>query len=246
LSFFIHPCTHHLLSTSLLHTFSLPLSHTLSLLSSRFQSQSRFVSNFELLSHPLTVLFLFRCKIKSVGENVLSSLTNLVELDLSWNQLESIPTETLKTVTSLRRLILNNNQRIKIIDEFSFPDLEALIFLDLNDCQIEVIDPVSFLGLKSLRTLLLSGNKLKSLSGSVIEPLSHLQQLNLYSNPWSCDCSLRDLRIQMVSKNIPLSHDPTCSSPEKIRGQVWSNLKVDDFICPCVHSGHPNFISNQK
>jgi hypothetical protein len=180
-----------------------------------------------------------RCKITSVGDNVLSSLTNLVELDLSWNLLESIPTEALKSAPSLRRLSFNNNHRLKSIEDFSFPDLESLTFLDLNDCHLEVIESGSFQGLKSLQKLLLSGNKLKSIAGSVIEPLSHLQELNLHGNPWSCDCSLRDLRIQMIQKNIPLSYDPSCSSPDRIKGQLWSNLNLDEFAC------HPSFLKGE-
>ena len=217
---------------------------------------------FFWMSRSLLILFHFlrwlpdRCKISSVGDTFLTSLTNLVELDLSWNLLESIPTEALKTAASLRRLSLNNNHRLKVIDEYSFPDLESLIFLDLNDCQLEVIDSGAFLGLKSLRTLLLSGNKLKSMPGSVIEPLSHLQELNLHGNYWSCDCSLRDLRMQMIQKNIPLSFDPSCSSPDRIKGFLWSNLNLDEFACPpsffpgdtasFIRSQHQQTQSSQK
>jgi hypothetical protein len=195
----------------------------------------RFLPNADRLKSyfsPFSLLFLsFRCEITSVGETFLSSLTNLVELDLSHNLLHAIPSESLKSSPFLRRLILSGN-RFPVIQDYSFPDLESLQFLDLSHCDIHQVGDNAFTGLKSLKSLHLSGNKLTVLSGASIEPLPGLQELHLHANNWTCDCSLRDLREQMIHHRIPLSYSPACHSPTRLQGRQWSTLSLDEFACP--------------
>lgn len=180
-----------------------------------------------------------RCKITSVGEMFLSSLTNLVELDLSHNLLQSIPSESFRSSPFLRRLILSAN-RFPVIEDYSFPGLESLQFLGLTDCAIQRVEDNAFNGLKSLKSLHLNGNQLTVLSGPSVVPLTDLQELYLQTNNWSCDCRLRDLRLHMTSRRIPLSYSPACSSPARLQGQQWSDLPLDEFACPPTRSTRSN------
>lgn len=93
-------------------------------------------------------------------EETFYSLSNLVELDLSYNELSSIPKESIKNAPSLRRLSLNGNP-IKFIHDGDFSELVNLYFLDISECNINVIQPYSFHGLNSVRTLRLNDNKLR-------------------------------------------------------------------------------------
>lgn len=204
-----------------------------------FFLQDRSFSHFSSSLPPLFLLPLHphvcRCKITSVGETFLASLTNLVELDLSHNLLHTIPSESLKSSPFLRRLILSGN-RFPVIQDHSFPDLEALQFLDLSHCEIEHMADNAFAGLKWLKSLHLSGNKLTVITGPTIDPLPDLQELYLHANNWSCDCSLRDLRERMIHRKIPLSYSPACHSPTRLQGRQWSTLSLDEFACPPTRS----------
>lgn len=161
----------------------------------------------------------------------LSSLTNLVELDLSHNLLRAIPSESFRSTPFLRRLILSSN-RFPVIEDHSFPGLESLQFLGLSDCGIQRVQDNAFSGLSSLKSLHLNANQLTVLSGPSVAQLTDLQELYLQSNNWSCDCGLRDLRQHMMTRRIPLSYSPACSSPARLQGHQWSDLMLDEFACP--------------
>ena len=60
----------------------------------------------------------------------------------------------------------------------------------------------------------------------------------------------------MIQKNIPLSFDPSCHFPDRIKGQLWSNLNLDEYACPpsffpgdtfnFIRSQHQQTQSSQK
>ena len=184
------------------------------------------------------ILFLSttRCKITWVGDAFLSSLTNLVELDLSHNLLTAIPTDSFRSSPNWRRLVLSFN-RFAVIPDHAFPEnMITLQALDLSHCGIERMEDNAFVNLRTLKSLHLTGNKLKTLSGSTVEPLMDLQELHLHNNPWTCDCSLRDLRQNMLNRGIPLSYPPTCADPKRLQGRDWSDLTLNDFACPPLPS----------
>ncbi|KAI1279531.1 Leucine-rich repeat-containing protein 4B [Halotydeus destructor] len=106
--------------------------------------------------------------------------------------------------------------------------MASLWTLDLSHCDIELIEPKAFNDLTQLKNLHLNDNKLRVLAGSVVEPLVHVDQLNLnlHGNHWICDCRLRDLRHWM------LSFTPTCDYPSRLTGRSWSDLELDEFACP--------------
>jgi Leucine-rich repeat (LRR) protein len=90
-------------------------------------------------------------------------LTNLVELDLSYNALEAVPLFTMDDCKNLMKLSLRNNP-IREIGPADFIDLSDLSSLDLAECSIEVIHEDAFRGFDNLEKLRLEGNMLTTLS----------------------------------------------------------------------------------
>ena len=179
----------------------------------------------------LQKVFLSKCQLATIHRDALIQLTNLVELDISFNVLTSIPSDPFEATPALRRLVLNNNP-IGSIRANSFSLTPNLNALDLSGCQIDSIEAGAFKGLSSLQFLKLEGNRLATLSFLVLQDLPPLYSLDLHSNPWNCDCLLRPAREWMIRNNVPQSVPPTCSGPDKLTGNMWNSLALDDFACP--------------
>ena len=101
--------------------------------------------------NPFLFSFLFR------------GLTNLVDLDLSYNALTDVPTTAVENCKYLMRLSLRANP-IKFIRPRAFRGLNELVSLELSECDIESVDEGSFDGLDKLEYLRLDTNRLNTLS----------------------------------------------------------------------------------
>ncbi|GAB6033281.1 hypothetical protein CHUAL_012881 [Chamberlinius hualienensis] len=175
-------------------------------------------------------IYLIRCGITQVDKEAFRSLSNLVELDLSYNQLSYVPTAAFKEAGHLRRLHLNGNPLLNL-QPFAFAHMPSLMHLELSHCQIVSIAPGVFEGSGRIAMLKLNANSLTTLEKSVMEPLKSLNELHLHENPWSCDCNLRALREWMLTRNVPIRVPPTCEQPEKFKGKTWDQLNIDDYAC---------------
>lgn len=179
----------------------------------------------------LQKLFLRNCKIGEIEFQTFKGLTNLVELDLSYNLLVSIPSEALSFLPSLRDLTIAANH-IHKIDAHTFEKIPSLHELDLSHCDIQTIAPQAFEGLNALTSLKLNGNKLTELRPKTIETFGQLHAIELHDNPWVCDCRLRAAKLWLTEKNIPYPVAPVCSGgPERIIDKTFAELHVDDFAC---------------
>ena len=56
--------------------------------------------------------------------------------------------------------------------------------------------------------------------------------MELFGNPWRCDCRLRALKRWLVSANVPLTEDAACSEPRRLRGKKFGALAAEEFACP--------------
>ena len=92
-------------------------------------------------------------------------LTNLVDLDLSYNALTDIPTSAVENCKYLMRLSLRANP-IRFIRANAFRGLNELVSLELSECDVEAVDDGAFEGLDKLEYLRLDTNRLKTLSPS--------------------------------------------------------------------------------
>lgn len=183
----------------------------------------------ELLN--LQKLYLRNCRLGQIDEKAFDGLTNLIELDLSYNLLTSVPATAFQYITSLRDLTLASNP-IQKIESHAFSNVLSLSKLDLSHCELQSISASAFEHLDSLHSLKLNGNKLSELRTRTVETLSKLHWVELHDNPWLCDCRLRTTKLWLTENNIPFPVPPVCSGgPERVIDKSFPELQVDDFAC---------------
>ena len=104
------------------------------------------------INHPKFILIkvahcVIHFRFKSLQDDVFSNAVRLTELDLSGNELRTVPSVALESLKHLSILRLRNNG-IKAIHPLSFSDL-PLDILDLGDNHVPIqIYPKAFCGLK--------------------------------------------------------------------------------------------------
>ncbi|XP_076319577.1 uncharacterized protein LOC143230252 [Tachypleus tridentatus] len=178
----------------------------------------------------LQKIFLANCGIDQINEYAFNRLTNLVELDLSYNRLTIVPSSSFIHVPRLRELRLNGNP-LSTLSNFAFSSTKSLTNLELINCHIHTITVKAFDGLENLEKLKLNDNNLETVSGKVMIPLKSLHSISLYDNPWKCDCELRTFRQWLDENNIPYI-SPTCHRPSHVKEQTWDLISIDSFSCP--------------
>ncbi|KAK2101002.1 Transforming growth factor beta activator lrrc32 [Saguinus oedipus] len=107
-------------------------------------------------------------------------LSQLLNLDLSYNEIELIPDSFLEHLTSLCFLNLSQNC-LRAFEARRSGSLPCLMLLDLSHNALEALE-LGTRALGSLRTLLLQGNALRDLPPYTFANLASLQHLNLQGN----------------------------------------------------------------
>ncbi|XP_033362107.1 adhesion G protein-coupled receptor A3 isoform X2 [Bombus vosnesenskii] len=161
--------------------------------------------------------------------NLDSVSVELVQLDLSKNDIYAIEANIFKNLTNLKRLNLSQND-ITFIGENSFDGLGNLERLDLSKNQISTIDAHTFSKLPNLKRLKLNENKLTTLMEGTFYGLKSLKQLDLSNNPWRCDCELYWFSNWIHNSSIKLNPAPKCVSPINIKGEFVKKLKYSENI----------------
>ncbi|XP_040013613.1 vasorin b [Xiphias gladius] len=144
----------------------------------------------------------------SLNKELISSLKNLHELDISENQLESFPT-VLKETQGLIHLSLAGNP----MGPLKVQDLENL---------------------GELQELDISSLSLQGLPEEFSQLFPHLRKLTVAENPFNCLCSLawfpRWLRAQSIT--LERTEETRCHFPPINAGKVLERLDHRDFGCP--------------
>lgn len=105
-------------------------------------------------------LHLMSCSLSDIHGDAFSQLSNLIELDLSHNELSVLPAAPLVHCPILRKLNLAHN-RLRAVRNASMNKLSQLQSIDMSNNQIELIETNAFYGLKNLKQLYLHENQLK-------------------------------------------------------------------------------------
>lgn len=183
------------------------------------------------------------CKLRWLEEGAFRKVANVLELDLSNNNLHSVPSGALKDLGRLRELRIAAND-LTTISVSAFKHSPSLVQLDLSHNRIHSIESGAIMILKNLEVLNIAENKLISLNGNELKPLLMLSVIQLEGNPWHCDCYLRSLRQWFYDRNMAASVPPSCSSPRWLMGRDWQNLENEEFICvPLVTSIAPRVLA---
>ncbi|KAM3597012.1 uncharacterized protein V6R79_024651 [Siganus canaliculatus] len=159
-------------------------------------------------------------QIQFIQPKAFEKLTKLEELYLGHNLLSAIPSGTLQPLKKLTILYGNNNGLKKITPEL-FANLENLIKLRLDSNSIEVLQESVFKSLTSLHYLHLEYNQLQHIHRNAFSKLTNLRFLNLAHNKQSALRSaltfsqLRALTTLLLSEN----------QIQYVGNEVFQNLK---------------------
>uniref|UniRef100_A0A8C3T862 Uncharacterized protein n=1 Tax=Chelydra serpentina TaxID=8475 RepID=A0A8C3T862_CHESE len=139
----------------------------------------------------------------------LRTLHLLRVLDLSQNSLNIVWSaggcvDVFHHLDRLTALNLSRNN-LQTLPEGLFQGLVSLQALDLSGNLMAMLPDGLFWDLHSLQLLGLQGNPLVALSPSVLQPLQALAFLNLQEVSLICHCSLWDLEAWLHSTNVTLS-----------------------------------------
>ncbi|XP_036387599.1 leucine-rich repeats and immunoglobulin-like domains protein 1 isoform X2 [Megalops cyprinoides] len=209
----------------------------------------------------LLQLFLSNNSISHINPDGWRFCQRLRELNLSYNNLTRLDEGSLAVLGDLHTLRLGHNS-ISHITEGAFRGLKALRVLELdhNDISGTIEDTNgAFTGLDSLNKLTLFGNKIKSVAKkafSGLEALEHLnlgenairsiqpealvkmrriQDLQIQSDSFLCDCQLRWFPEWLVARGLQAGVVATCAHPESLKGISIFQAPAESFVCETPH-----------
>lgn len=174
-------------------------------------------------------LFVRNATLKQIHRDSLKGLEILIELDLSYNLLKTLPRIVFNNLVKLRVLMLNNN-KLERLEDGLFRNLKFLHKIELKENQLVHIESKAFTNLPVLTQIYLDGNQLNVLNRDCFQHLEKLTGLSLKQNPWNCTCELRPFRDFAIEQN--LYTPPTdCHYPEHLRGTLWTDVDLEAFAC---------------
>ncbi|KAK5864700.1 hypothetical protein PBY51_015921 [Eleginops maclovinus] len=133
-----------------------------------------------------------------IADDTFSRLSNLTELSLVRNALQSPPV---------------------------YLPSSHLVRLHLQDNGMTHIPRGALDGMRRLQRLDLSGNNLTTLPRGLLKDTESLELLLLRGNPWYCGCNLRWLHAWLHSRGSAVTvRGLTCQGPEPVRGQALREL----------------------
>lgn len=207
-------------------TQSLPHLKTLLLSENKLESSSVSHYNLQHLTYLQTLDFAQNLLAGHLAPPTLDLFpSNLKKLDLSFNLINGIRSNTFRPMSGLKTLNLQGNQ-IEEIENYSFLGLLSLTSLDISHNNILTLADESLAGLPSLETLWLSHNHLQVVSDmwltgtpllqkllvmdndittvdeNALAGLESLSEIDLAGNPLSCDCHMSSFHNFLHSSNL--------------------------------------------
>lgn len=177
----------------------------------------------------LHMLILRDSNIQDVHEDAFRGLQILIEIDLTGNRIHTLHPGTFRDFARIREVYLNSNPLQKL-ENGLFNSLPYLQKVEVGNCQLKHIGDKTFSNVTGLRILKLDGNYLTHIKLSVVEDLDKLSSLELYNNPWRCDCYLRPFVEWTISRKLYAK--PThCVEPNKLNRTYWNEVDLNEFAC---------------
>lgn len=168
--------------------------------------------------------------LQEIHEDAFIDLKIMVELDLSNNNVTSLKPKTFTGNERLQTLSLSHNA-LEELPSFAFPALRHLKTIDLSHNRIAFIDKQAFGSLgNSVESIYINDNMLKTLREQVFIGLNNLKSLQLHSNPWNCDCRLKNFRDWVVYRGL-YTYPTACGEPERLADRLWQDVEPTDFAC---------------
>ncbi|XP_058468624.1 leucine-rich repeat and fibronectin type-III domain-containing protein 2 [Solea solea] len=148
-----------------------------------------------------------------IRDKAFEDLAPVVEdLDLSYNNLMSLPWDSVNQMINLHQLSLDHNL-LDFIPEGTFTHLERLVRLDLTSNCLQKIPPDPIF-IRAQESMLM------------VEPYDPEISLNLGGNPLHCNCEM--LWLRRLERDDDLE---TCASPPSLKGRYFWNVKEEEFVC---------------
>jgi len=211
-----------MLNSSTVHTLDLSNNEISILKDASFSSYSR-----------LSSLILSYNKVGEIEINAFAGLQMMGDIDLSYNKLQSFNPNIFSSSPELEHVTLRRNNLVNLSSDCPILISASISSLDLSFCSLTTINPITFSRLPSLHSLYLSSNKLQIISVRIFEKLPDLSKLELSNNPWTCDCSVKEVMQWLTAINQQLSaHIPV----KCVEGQSRTSLTVADGSKPCCES----------
>ena len=194
--------------------------------------------NVQNLAH----LNLSACEIRNLSATFLSSMQNLLFLDLSHNQLKLLASHTFLSQSRLKSLILNGNLNLLTIDSEAFTGLVSIKSITLKNLQINKLSKSSFSSL-SLDTLDVSESIIHNVEGNAFERLNvkeiYLATTNIKSFSSEMFSGLESLTL-LVTNDFSLCcikpsylPDDKCF-PQKNEFSSCSDLMRNPILRSCI------------
>ncbi|CAD5216462.1 unnamed protein product [Bursaphelenchus okinawaensis] len=122
--------------------------------------------------------------VKNVDAKAFGGLdSTLIELDLSKNKIDVMPTKAINGMKSLMVLDLSNNSIVNLGAEYKMPTLPKLDQLNLANNKIKSLHTTFFDNVKNnIRSVNLGRNQLTSVPGAAIRSFRRLEALHLHGN----------------------------------------------------------------
>uniref|UniRef100_A0A1A9UZ45 LRRCT domain-containing protein n=1 Tax=Glossina austeni TaxID=7395 RepID=A0A1A9UZ45_GLOAU len=141
------------------------------------------LQGFVFLALDIRHLTIHNSSLAAIEESALSSLgKGLTQLDVSLNQMKTVPSLALKHLFHLLILNLNHN-KITVLHNNAFDGLDTLEILTLYENKINTIEPEAFRGIeKKLKRLNLGGNELIAVPQKALSILDNLKKLEVQEN----------------------------------------------------------------
>jgi insulin-like growth factor-binding protein complex acid labile subunit len=184
------------------------------------------IVTFDFL-YSLLYLNLSNNKLKSLNENSLGHLNDLIELNLASNSLILFDKEYFFNLRSLKTLILSSNQ----LSSISFlktnkKSLENLEHLDLERNKIVYIDENEFEFFAKLRNLNLNSNQINKIREKTFEKLVNLQSLKISKT------KIKSVFLNTRIKELDLSYlNISITNKKQINQIEWINLANSKLNC---------------